>query len=166
MLTSFASHLTAVTKCCASIKLSWGPFKHSTAKKLKNSSVQIGRVVTVYRTGEQFGNTYKRAGTSEIAANYLRATGLFPCDKNIFRPHNFPLASEDTDAVPVNHPALVNTSDHPSFSSFYFSPLTSAEALRSSDVSPVPNLKLQPNTRGGTAKKILYSPYRKFWGAT
>jgi hypothetical protein len=66
----------------------------------------------------------------------------------------------------VNHPALVNTSDQPSFSSVYFSPLTTAETLRASDVSPEPNLNLQPNTRGGTAKKISNSPYRKFVGAT
>jgi len=101
-----------------------------------------------------------------MAANYIRATGLFPCDKNIFKQHDFPLASEDTDAVPVNHPALMNTSDQPSFNSAYFSPLTFAEALRASDISPVPNLKQQLNTRGGTAKKISNSPYRRFVGAT
>jgi len=64
----------------------------------------------------------------------------------------------------VNHPALVNPSDQPSFSSVYFSPLTSAEALRASDMSPVPNLNLQQPTRGGTAKKISISSYRKFLG--
>jgi len=64
----------------------------------------------------------------------------------------------------VNHPALVNTSDQPSFSSVYFSPLTSAKALRASDISLLPNLKLQPNTRGGTAEKISNSPSRKFVG--
>jgi len=60
----------------------------------------------------------------------------------------------------------VNTSDQPSFSSVYFSPLTSAEALRASDISPEPNLNLHSNTRGGTAKKISNSPYKKFVGAT
>jgi hypothetical protein len=35
-----ASHLTAATKCNPWIKLSWGPWKHSTANKLKNGSVQ------------------------------------------------------------------------------------------------------------------------------
>ena len=110
------------------------------------------------------GNTYsyKRAAKGEIAVNGFLATGLFPCDKNIFRPHDFPLASEDTDAAPVNHAALLNTSDQPSFSSHHFSLLTSAEALRASDMSPVPNLKLRPNTRGGTVEKMSNSPYRKF----
>ena len=48
----------------------------------------------------------------------------------------------------------------------WFSPFISAEALRASDISPVPSLNLQPNTRGGTAKKITGSTYRKFVGAT
>jgi len=96
------------------IKLSWSPWKHSTPKKLKYSSVQTWGVpvVTVYQIGEQFGNTYKRAATCEIAANGCRTAGLFPCEKNVFRPHDFPLASEDTEAAPVNHPALVKISHH------------------------------------------------------
>jgi hypothetical protein len=65
----------------------------------------------------------------------------------------------------VNQPALVNTNDQPSFSSVYFLPLTPAEALQASDISPLPSLNLQSNTCSGTAKKILNSPYRKFVGA-
>jgi hypothetical protein len=48
---------------------------------------------------------------------------------NIFRPQHFPLASENIDTAPVNHPALVKISDQPSFSSYNFSPITSAEAV-------------------------------------
>ena len=125
-----------------------------------------GGVVTVYQIGELFSNAYKRAATGEIAANSFRATGLFPCDKNIFRPHDFPLSSEDKDASPVNHPALVKTCDQPSFSSVNISPLTSAEALRSSDISLVPSLNLKPNPRGGTAKKITSPPHKKIVEAT
>jgi len=66
----------------------------------------------------------------------------------------------------VNHPALVKTSDQPSFSSANFSPFTSAEAFRSSDISAVPSLNLKPNPRGGTAKKITSSPYKNFVEAT
>jgi hypothetical protein len=99
-----------------------------------------------HQIGELFGNAYKRAATSEIAANGFRATGLFPCDKNIFRPYDFPLSSEYKDAAPLNHPALVKTSDQQLFSSANFSPLPSAEALRSSDISPVPSLNLQHQT--------------------
>jgi len=125
-----------------------------------------GRVVTIYQIGELFGNTCKRATTGKIAANGFWATGLFPCDKNIFRPYDFPLSSEDKDAAPVNHPALIKTSDQPSFSSANFSPFTSAEALRSSDISPVSSLNLKPNPRGGAAKKITSSPHRTFVEAT
>jgi hypothetical protein len=51
----------------------------------------------------------------------------------------------------------VKISDQPTLSSVNFSPFTSAEALRTSDISPLLNLNLQPNTLGGTAKKITLS---------
>jgi len=101
-----------------------------------------------------------------MAANGFRATSLFPCDKNIFRPYDFPLSSENKDAASVNHPALIKISDQPSFSFANFSLLTSAEALRSSDISPLPSLNLKPNPRGGAAKKITSSPYKTFVEAT
>jgi len=84
----------------------------------------------------------------------------------MLRPHDLPLASEDKDVAPVNCPALVKTSDQPSFISVNFSPFTSGEALRASDISDVPSLNLQPYTRSGTAKKIRSSPYKTFVGAT
>jgi hypothetical protein len=65
-----------------------------------------GRVVTFYQIGELFGNAYKRASTGEIMANGFQATGLFPCDKKIFRPYDFHLSSEHKDADPVNHPGF------------------------------------------------------------
>jgi len=71
-----------------------------------------GRVVTVYQIGELFGSAYKQAATGEIAPNGFRVTALFPCDQNTFRPYDFPLSSEDTNAAPANRPALVNTSHH------------------------------------------------------
>jgi hypothetical protein len=66
----------------------------------------------------------------------------------------------------VNDPALVKTTNQPSFSSVNFSPFTSAETLGASDISDVPSWNLQPYTRGGTAKKITSSSYKKFVGAT
>jgi len=66
----------------------------------------------------------------------------------------------------VNHAALVKTSYQPSFISANFSPFTSAEALGSSDISPVPILNLKPNTHGGRVRKIMSSPYKKFVEAT
>jgi len=98
MLTSFASHLTTATKCNPWIKLSW-------------LCSNLGQVITIYQTGKQFGNAYKPAARDKTVANGFRATGCFPCDKNIYRPHDFLLASEGTDAAPVNPPALVKTSD-------------------------------------------------------
>jgi len=111
-------------------KVFMGPLKTFYCQKIgKWLRSHPGHVVTVYQIGELFGNAYKRAATGEIAPNCFRVTSLFPCDKNTFRPYDFPLSSEDKDAAPVNHPALVKTSYQPSFSSANFSPFTSAEAL-------------------------------------
>jgi hypothetical protein len=59
----------------------------------------------------------------------------------------------------------VKTSDLPSFSSSNVAPFISVKVLRASDISPVPSLNLKPNPRGGTAKKIKSSPFKKFDGA-
>jgi hypothetical protein len=75
-----------------------------------------GLFVTIYQIGRLF-RKYKQAATGVTVANGCRATGLFPCEMNIFTPHDFPLVSGNTDAVPLNHPALVKTSDQPSFCS-------------------------------------------------
>ena len=134
-----------------------------------------------------FGNAYKEPATGATASNGFRVTSLFPCDKNIFRPQDFPLTSGNTDVAPLNHPALVKTSAQPSFNSSAISPFISVEVLRASDISPVPNLNLKhkilalcqpepkasdispvtnlnlkPTLRVGTAKKIRSSPYKKF----
>jgi hypothetical protein len=122
--------LTAATKCNPWIKLSWGPLTTFYCQEIENwLRSHSGRVVIVYQIGEIFGNAYTRVATGEIAPNDFRVTGLFPCDMNTFRPYDFPLSSEDKDAAPANHPALVNTNYRPSFSSANFSPFTSAEAL-------------------------------------
>ena len=148
-LASFASHLTAPTKCNPWAKLSWGPLKTFYCQEMEKwLRSHPGRVVTVYQIGELFGNAYKRSATGEIAANGFRATGLFPCDKNIFRPYDFSMSSADKDAASVNHRALAKISDQPSFSSVNFSPFISTEALRSLDISPVQSLNLKPNPRG------------------
>jgi len=61
-----------------------------------------GQVVTVYQIGELFGNAHKQAATGKIAdnANGFRAIGLFPCDKNIFRPYDF-LHPQRTKMLPL-----------------------------------------------------------------
>jgi hypothetical protein len=67
-------------------------------------------IFTLYQIGELFGK-YKQPATGATAANGCRATGLFPCNMNFFRPHYFPLASGNIDPAPVTHPALVKTGD-------------------------------------------------------
>jgi len=61
-----------------------------------------GRVVTVYQIGELFGNACKRTATDDIAVNVFRAKDFFPFDINISTPYDFPFASGNKDAAPVN----------------------------------------------------------------
>jgi hypothetical protein len=55
-----------------------------------------GQVIIMYQTGKLFGNAYKRAAMDEIVVNGFRATGFFPCDKNILRPYDFPVLRRHT----------------------------------------------------------------------
>jgi len=92
MLKSFASH----HKMQPFDKASIGPLKAPYCQKIKKwLRSHPGRVVNFYHFSELFGNAYKRDATGEIAPNGFRVTGLFPRDKNTFRPHDFPLSSED-----------------------------------------------------------------------
>jgi hypothetical protein len=93
-------------------------------------------------------------------------TCLYSCDKNIFRPNDFTLSSEKTDAALVKHPAKVKINGQPSFSSANVLPFIFADTFRASDISPVPSLNQQPNKRGRTAKKITSSTSRKFVAPT
>ena len=70
----------------------------------------------------------------------------------------------DIEEAPVNRPAMFNTIDLPSFNSANYSPFSNAEALSVSDISAVPNLTQQPNSRHGTVKKITSSSYSNMLG--
>ena len=66
-----------------------------------------------------------------------------------------------TGAAPVNHPGLVNAIIQ--FCLFFA--VNFCWGSPSIIYQPCASLNLQPNTRGGTGKKISNSPYRKFVGA-
>nr|CAI5823692.1 unnamed protein product [Callosobruchus analis] len=56
-----------------------------------------GRVITHYQVGKLFGEAYNQAATVATAANGFRVTGLFPCDRNVFQPHEFISDLENAD---------------------------------------------------------------------
>jgi hypothetical protein len=127
-------------------------YTQETEKWLRSN---LGRFVTVYQIGKLFGK-YKQAATDVTAANGCRVTGLFPCDMNVFRPQDFLLVSGNTDAIPVNSPALVKTSDRPSFSCLIFRRsllLKFFDHQISIRYQPCAQSELNLNPRCGTARK-------------
>ena len=48
-----------------------------------------GRVVTTFQEAELFGIAYTKAATAQTAINKFKKTGLFPTNRNIFKPHDF-----------------------------------------------------------------------------
>ena len=83
MLKSFASHHKMQSFHKAFIGTLKAPYCQEIGKWFCSHP---GRIVTVYQIGELFGNAYKRAATGETAPNGFRVKGLFPRDKNTFRP--------------------------------------------------------------------------------
>jgi hypothetical protein len=164
MLTSFVPHLTTVTKCYAGVKLLWCPLKHSPARHWKIAPFTPRRVVTVYQISEQFGNTYKRAATGEMEANGSGRQAFFLVTRT-FADYTISLQPQRSQMLLLWiillcwRPAI---SHHSVLLIFRRS---SAETVRASDISAVPSLNLQPNPCGA-AKKITWSLYRKFVGAT
>jgi hypothetical protein len=101
-----------------------------------------------------------QAATGGSEANGCWATSVFPCDMNIFRPHDFPLASGNITAASVNHHAVVKTSYQPSFCSFHFSMFISADALRSIiRYQPCAKPELNPNPDG--LRRMLFLVLQK-----
>jgi hypothetical protein len=114
VLTSFDSHLTAATKCSRWIKLPCRACKRSTAKKLKNGSVQT--------QGESSPSievaNYSEMHKSELqkAKYLLMSSGRQACVlvTRTSSDHSISLCPQTTQLAHVNHPALLKTSDQPS----------------------------------------------------
>ena len=48
-----------------------------------------GRVVTTFQVAELFGIAYSKAATAQTAINGFKQTGLFPTNKDTFKPPDF-----------------------------------------------------------------------------
>ncbi|CAH1967248.1 unnamed protein product [Acanthoscelides obtectus] len=76
------------------------PLKTYYAQAIENCLGQnSGRVVTHYQVGRLFGEAYNQAATVATATNGFRITGLFPCNCNVFQPHEFVSDANGSDFV-------------------------------------------------------------------
>jgi hypothetical protein len=82
-----------------------GPLKWYCAQEIKCwLHAHPGWVVTIYQVGELFGCAYMRAATAENAASGFRKAGPYPCNSNIFRPHEFLVAKKDSEQASIETP--------------------------------------------------------------
>ena len=104
-LTSFASHLTAATKCNPWIKLPRGALNRSTAKKLNNGSVQTqcesSTSIEVANYSEMHKNELQKA------IYWLMSSGQQACFlvTRTSPDHSISLCPQTTHPAHVNHPA-------------------------------------------------------------
>jgi hypothetical protein len=115
-----------------------------------------GRLVTIYQVAELFGNAYLRAATAESAASGCRKAVLNPCNRNIFRQHDFPFS--DATEPSKDTPTLTVDPDRPGTSK-EFDPVS----VRAADISPVSSLPFHArstSSRSGSAQVITSSPYK------
>lgn len=54
----------------------------------------MGRTVTIYQIGELFGKAYMKAANAQIAAKGFEKTGLYPLNRFVFGPQDYPLHCE------------------------------------------------------------------------
>lgn len=145
-----------------------GPLKTFYAQEIESwLRNNPGRVVTVYQISEILGKAYVRAATAEAAANGFRKTGLFPCNRQTFREHEFAVVEEQ-----MNRPASVTSAnDDPQEGTSKeiqgnISPQPSPPRFvvtRPTDISPLPTIRTQQGlrrSRAGSAQLITGSPYK------
>lgn len=138
------------------------PFKTYYAQEIEQWIRQNGgRPVTIYQVSELLGKAYARAATVESAMNGFRKAGLYPCDRNVFREHDFPHSNTSELSVQQMPPLQPGTSKESD------STPTSPESVplvRAADVSPVPSLPPKSgnsSSRSGSAQVITSSPYKQ-----
>jgi hypothetical protein len=104
---------------------------------------------------ELFGNAYLRAATAESEAKGIRKAGIYPCDGNILRKHDFP-SSDKAEPSKVSSSIIVDP-DRTGTSKEY-----DPVPVRAADISPVPSLPFQTGSISsgcGSAQVITSSPY-------
>lgn len=147
-----------------------GPFKTYYSKAvttwLRNN---VGRTVTPLQVASLMGQAYQRSATVEVAINGFRKSGIFPCDRFIFRDHDFAahnvpepeelqnitLEAEllDSGTHLTQALATVGTVDTPATSS-------SNDPISCIDIKKLPTVKPNTSKRTGSACLISGSPYK------
>jgi hypothetical protein len=104
-----------------------------------------GRAVTAYQIGELFGRAYMKAATAEAAANGFCKAGLFPSNRNIFRPSEFAVLDKPNETGDIS-PHHADREPQPG-TSRNTGPTAVTGIIRPANISPVPTTETQLTAR-------------------
>ncbi|KAJ4429057.1 hypothetical protein ANN_26053 [Periplaneta americana] len=146
----------------SNVFLSITPFKTYYAQEIEQWIRQNGGpAVTIYQVSEILEKVYARAATVESALNVFQKVGLYPCDRNVFRKHDFPHSNTSESPIqqmsPLQRETVKEIDSTPTSSQ-------SVPLVRAADASPVPSLLTQTansSSRSGSAQVITSFPYRQ-----
>nr|CAI5865938.1 unnamed protein product [Callosobruchus analis] len=131
-----------------------------------------GRVITHYQVGKLIGEAYNQAATVATAANGFRVTGLFPCDRNVFQPHEFISDLENADqghnSSIIQIPACDGQpleSDEPQPCCSMSNCTSHSSFVLPTDISPLPlttkqGIRPTKGRKAGRAALLTSSPYK------
>lgn len=126
------------------------PLDRSFFKSLKNSYNEAasswlrsnpGSVIKQANISELLGNAYPRSVRMDIALNGYRATGLWPCDRNVIREEDFVASVHIVDQSDQNSANAIETTTQ---SSITLPVLPPANATSSSRVASPPRVVTSP----------------------
>ena len=148
-----------------------GPFKTYYAQEIETwLANNPGRVVTPLLVARLFGAAYTRAATMEASVNAFRKTGLVPCNRHIFRDHDFAI-HQKVDSRPANNGGIGSEFPIPgtSNSSGTNNRSSDQQAVSPQDIRPIPDISRPSedsagqgkSSRSGSAQLITSSPYMK-----